>query len=264
MSVLPGQDVWIDVFVDGIPTGRDFAGFNYRLNYNASLLQVTAATHADAAVNLIASAPGSSVANLSGPLPDTDGQYAVGVADFGTAETGPAKGVLGRYKLTIPLLTLPGASGLSLSLVDLSDAASTPIAISEVNEAWLFVGLPCVEIPDPSAPPPAFTQSDALDPPEEPLPDPGVGGAPQAMQTSVFMAGTVNYSVVHAILLGPLAHYRVILCVTPIIARLVKDVDVSQGARGAVGWRNPEPVPPGSDGQPRAVVDVVRTARAGL
>src|SRR3990170_9011658 len=81
ISVSPGQQFDIDVFVNEIPAGRNFAGFNYEVNFDASRVNISAQNHSQ----LLASAPASSIADLSEAVPDSATPHAVLVADFGTA-----------------------------------------------------------------------------------------------------------------------------------------------------------------------------------
>lgn len=141
----------IHVFVDEVPAGRSFGGFNYKLLYDPGRSQVASATHEDSSINLLASAAGSQTIDLSESTPDSDGSFSVGVADFGVAEAGPAKGVLGRYSLTIPSTAQTGGAALSLAGVVVSDAAGSEITVDQVNGAWLAIGVACSGL----GPPPA-------------------------------------------------------------------------------------------------------------
>ena len=128
ISVSLGQQFNIDVFVDEIPSGRDFAGFNYDLSFDSSRVKVIAHNHE----MLLGAAYGSSVNDLSEAVPDTSSPHAMYVADFGTAEVGPIAGVLGRYTLEV-LPTAPvGIFALTLTNLDLGDLAGEPIPVDVV------------------------------------------------------------------------------------------------------------------------------------
>ena len=92
ISVTPGQQFSIDVFVTEIPLGDDLAGFNYEINFDDSRVGIIAQNHNQ----LLASTSGSSVIDLSEAVPDTVSHHAVLAADFCAAEAGPNCGVHGR------------------------------------------------------------------------------------------------------------------------------------------------------------------------
>ena len=130
----------IDVTVNEIPAGRSFSGFSYQLNYDSQRIQVTGSLHNSATANVLASAPGSSVSDLSAPLPSSGGKFLVSVADFQAAEAGPQKGVLGRYTLSIPSSAPLGTASLTLSQVDLGDPMASAIPVGLVTNASIQVG----------------------------------------------------------------------------------------------------------------------------
>ena len=146
ISVSQGQQFDIDVFVDQIPSDRDFVGFNYDLGFDSSRVSLTAHDHA----MLLTAVYGSSISDLSEAIPDTSPPHAVYVADFGTEEVGPIAGVLGRYTLEV-LPTAPvGLFSLTLTNLDLSDAAAESIAVDQVLDGnatpqygLIAVGEPC-------------------------------------------------------------------------------------------------------------------------
>jgi hypothetical protein len=146
ISVTQGQQFDIDVFVDEIPSGRDFAGFNYDLSFDSTRVEVIAHDHA----MLLTAVYGSSVSDLSDSVPDTASPHGVYVADFGTDEIGPIAGVLGRYTLEVPSTAPNGTFGLTLTNVDLSDGTGEPIAVDQVLDGnttpqygLIAVGEPC-------------------------------------------------------------------------------------------------------------------------
>src|SRR3989304_8235272 len=96
-EVLPGQVFAVDVFVDEILPGQDFAGFNYTIGFDSTRVRVFSQEHNF----LLALEPGSSVVDFSDPVPDAVSPHVVGAAHFGTDEVGPVSGVLGRYTLEV-------------------------------------------------------------------------------------------------------------------------------------------------------------------
>ena len=138
-SVNPGQQFTVDVFVDEIPTGRDFIGFNYRINFDASRVKIVNQDHAF----LITSTGQVTLFDFGEGVPDTSSPHTVGLADFGSAEVGPVSGVLGRYTLEV----LPGAptGTFTLQLVDaaMSDSNSEAIPIDQLRVATVAVGQTC-------------------------------------------------------------------------------------------------------------------------
>jgi hypothetical protein len=121
-TVASGSTLDVDV-VTCLPAGKDLWNMLYSLEFDGTALNVTAQTHDDPAVNLIASAANSGVYDESEPAPDCEGgvsdgscdpaaQHFVSVLDFGTAETGFVKGVAGRYTFEA---SSPGCFSLQLS-----------------------------------------------------------------------------------------------------------------------------------------------------
>src|SRR3990170_4721160 len=139
VSVSPGQQFDIDVFVNEIPAGRNFAGFNYEINFDGSRVNIIAQNHS----LLLASASGSSILDLSDGIPDSVTPHSVAVADFGTAEVGPKVGVLGRYTLEVAPAATTGTFTISLTTIDLVDSASEPIIVDQVLDASIAVGEAC-------------------------------------------------------------------------------------------------------------------------
>lgn len=125
-----GTTLQVDVFVNEVPAGVDLGGFNYILGYDSALGTITSADH----LLLLNSSLGSNVLDLGDAPPDSDGSFVVGVADFGTAETGPVAGVLGRYSIQVPVTAPTGILSLTLSSVTLSDGAGNPIPVDLVQD----------------------------------------------------------------------------------------------------------------------------------
>jgi len=127
-SVLPGEVFSVDVFVDEILAGQDFAGFNYAIGFDDSRVQLLSQNH----LFLLALEPGSSVSDWSDPVPDAVSPHVAGAVDFGIDEIGPVSGVLGRYTLEVLPTALTGTFSLTLTDVSLSDGMGDPIPVDQV------------------------------------------------------------------------------------------------------------------------------------
>ena len=127
-SVLPGQVFTVDVFVDEILPGQDFAGFGYTIGFDDTRVQLLSQNH----LLLLALEPGSSVADFSDPVPDAVSPHVAGAADFGTDEIGPVSGILGRYTFEVLAAAATGTFSLSLTFVALSDGIGDPITVNNV------------------------------------------------------------------------------------------------------------------------------------
>jgi hypothetical protein len=90
VSVNSGDSFSVDITVTDI---ADLLGWAASFSYDPSVLQVTAVD-----VQMFQAAnPGSSVIDISDPLPDSDGSYFMGAVDLGAEDTGT--GVLARLTL---------------------------------------------------------------------------------------------------------------------------------------------------------------------
>lgn len=145
-SVNPGDTFEVDVFVDEIPAGQDFAGFQYALSFDDSRASIASQDHS----LLIASAGGTSLGDLSDAVPDGETPHVVIVIDFGTEEIGPVSGVLGRYSIDVPLGAPSGIFSLTLDEVVLGDGNGDPIPVDNVldgaavpEHGLIAVGQPC-------------------------------------------------------------------------------------------------------------------------
>src|SRR3990172_5345538 len=127
-SVSTGQQFTVDVFVDEIPSATAFGGFNYRISFDDTRVQIVGQNHNQ----LLSSAVGSNVFDLSDSVPDAVSPHTVGAGDFGTAEVGPARGVLGRYTLEVLPTAPAGVFALTLSARLLSNAGGDPIPVDQV------------------------------------------------------------------------------------------------------------------------------------
>jgi len=91
--VAPGASVTVDVTAENIPETNPMIAFGFDLNYPSTTMAVVSADPNF----LLASAPGSSIADLSEPVPDSDGRFNAAVLDFATpAGTESGSGVLMR------------------------------------------------------------------------------------------------------------------------------------------------------------------------
>jgi len=147
-----GRQFTIDVFVDQIPSGEDFAGFNYGLEFDSTRFKIAAQDHA----LLLDAAAGSSATDvLTDPVPDTTSPHVVAVADLtglGTAETGPIAGVLGRYTLEVLPVAQGGLASFSLSDLGLfnSRGHDNEILVDQTVDGLVALGGPCPsELPTP-------------------------------------------------------------------------------------------------------------------
>ncbi|MEX1193647.1 MAG: thrombospondin type 3 repeat-containing protein [Dehalococcoidia bacterium] len=138
-SLSPGTQFTIDVFVDEIPPGREFGGFNYQLTFDPTRVRIVSQDHNF----LLAVSPGSNLIDLSEGVPDTTTPHTVGVADFGTAETGPLSGVLGRYTLEVLPAAATGSFTIGLGSLALADDDGQEIPIDQTRVGTLAVGQPC-------------------------------------------------------------------------------------------------------------------------
>lgn len=125
----PGQTVTADTIVDEIPGGADFAGFTYVITFHSDVFAISASTHNDPAINLIASAPGSEVVI---DLIEEVGSISIVTDDFGQPELGPAGGVLGRYTIDVSVDAAPGVYDFALEAVALFDSAGTEIPLTSL------------------------------------------------------------------------------------------------------------------------------------
>jgi len=161
ISTLDVGDVFdFDVFLEGLPSGTDFAGFAYHVAFSGTL---TAQTHLSSTVNLLTQAAGSGspqYVNLSESVPEppdshgNPGIHSVAVGDFGTAESNPpyTHGTLGRYTLDTTALA-EGFYGLTLPVADIGDEIGDlcPIYGCEIRDAHFIPthGVVAVDVPCP-------------------------------------------------------------------------------------------------------------------
>ena len=99
----------VDLYITNV---TDLLGWDIVLNYNSTILNVTAIN-----VQMFQAAnPGSNVFNISDATPDLDGSYFAGAVDIGSADSGT--GVLARITLRA---VGTGTSPLTLLYPELKD-----------------------------------------------------------------------------------------------------------------------------------------------
>jgi len=149
ISVTQGQQIDIDVFVDEIPSDRDFASFGYDIGFDDSRVSMIAQDHG----MLLTAVYGSSISDTSETVPDATSPHGVNVTDSGTAELGPMSGVLGRYTLEVASDAPMGTFGLVMTSVGLADSGSQAITVDQIldsNSSPQPYGLIAVDEPCPS------------------------------------------------------------------------------------------------------------------
>jgi len=183
ISVSSGANFDIDVFLNSVPSPHNLGGFEYRLNYDNTVLQVNAVDHR-AGTSLVMSQPLGGLVEMgdcspAGSLcPDTDGSLFVSALDSGgqrSAEGPGSLGVLGRYNLTV----IGGEGRLtSLTLTDLAIGGYEPNVTpwpDTIDQVWdnnftppygiIAIDTPCPELtpaPAPTAAIPAAATPTAL------------------------------------------------------------------------------------------------------
>ena len=124
-----GGQFGIDVFLDGIPSGQNLAGFQYQLNFDDTRFKITVQNH----VLLLASQGTYGPFSFTEVVPDTTSPHDVAEIDFfGTPEAGPASGVLSRFTLEI----LPGAAN-GVTNFSLTQAVAANSAGGEIQDQVL-------------------------------------------------------------------------------------------------------------------------------
>ena len=193
--VEPGKSVTLDLVVDAVPASRGVIAYQINIEYDPAVLQVTQANN-----EMLLAATGSyePFEGLSEPLPDTDGNYLIIIADLASGvvgdntESGP--GVITRLTFKAK------ASGLSTvapvfnppnEYPALIDTQNTTIGVDTIGAASVAVGQDC---PVPIEATPVVT---ALPPIEEirdlstPVPTP-VATTPAGQTPSPASGGTAT------------------------------------------------------------------------
>jgi hypothetical protein len=192
VEVSAGDVLQFDVFLNGLPEGDSILGFGYTIYGFPGTL--TAQTHEDGTVNLIAQ-PGASILNFSDPPPTTGpGPHGASMGDMGAAEFNPpfTKGVLGRYTLDVTGVSA-GVYGMTLGNVlignqpanelcllygcDILDASSSPQYYGAIAVDVACGSAPPIITPTPTpTPTPTATVTPTLTPAPTPTPPDLVAG----------------------------------------------------------------------------------------
>jgi len=122
--------VYLDVTVDEIPTGGPMSAFQFSLNWDNDVLDVTGKSSAF----LIHAAGAANPFNNLGGVPQATSPFTVIVGDAGPPETGP--GVLSRITVQG---SADGVARLSLSAIDIRDITNNSLIVKEVRSAFLIV-----------------------------------------------------------------------------------------------------------------------------
>ena len=138
-SLTPGATFSFDIFVNEVPPGREFGGFNYQLSFDPTRVRLISQDHNF----LLNTAAGSSLIDLSEGQPDTTTPHTVGVADFGTAETGPVSGVLGRYTFEVLAGAAAGSFTIGIGTLTLADGDGAEIPVDQTRAGTLAVSEAC-------------------------------------------------------------------------------------------------------------------------
>lgn len=166
-----GQAGTVDIFVSQVPSDRGISGYQFTLNFDASLVRVTAVDYNQ----LLAQAAGSTVVPF-GETSSSDGSGALSEIDFGkgiepsgASEAGP--GILARVTLTPTGDT--GTSTLQLTAATLTDDSGNVIAVQSVVNAQVALNVNCASAatPTPTASP-TPTRTPSPTPTRTPSPTP--------------------------------------------------------------------------------------------
>ncbi len=143
----PGSSVTLDLVVDAVPASRPFIAYQITIEFDSDLLTLTTM---DNEFLLGVNGPFEPFEGLSDPLPDTDGEFTMIVADLSELENAESgKGVLTRLTFT--------AQGSGLGTVApvfnppdeypaLIDVQNTTIGVDSIGAASVAVGRDC-EVP---------------------------------------------------------------------------------------------------------------------
>jgi hypothetical protein len=153
-----GQDVTVDIIVDEIPADRPMIGFQMWVRYDPALLQVVGANS-----DLMLGAVGQyqPFPGLSDPLPDTDGQYQIVIADLASRvadeEAGTPAANMESGKGTLSRLTFraiaPGRSDVGPAFEgadiypSIIDPQNTTIGVDSIAVAVVAIGQDCGSVP---------------------------------------------------------------------------------------------------------------------
>jgi hypothetical protein len=123
----------------GVPSNRGLVSFGYTVNFDPGVLTLAAADHNQ----LLAAITGSSVIDVSSPIPDTDGVWSGAAVDLDIGAREWGQGVLGRLVVTATG-SGPVNTPVSLSAIGLLDGSGLPIPIAEVRGARIAIDTDCL------------------------------------------------------------------------------------------------------------------------
>jgi len=186
--VEPGGSVTLDLVVDAVPASRGIIGYQFNITYDPAILELTAA---DNEFLLGANGAYAPFEGLSEPLPDSDGDYLIIMADIASdVETGASiesgPGVIARLTFKA---RAPGVSAVAPRFDPpefypaVIDTQNTTIGVDSVAGALVAVGQECPVPPDstPAASPvPPIEQYLGLEPTVAATPGPGGEPSPGA------------------------------------------------------------------------------------
>lgn len=138
IPLAPGSEFVADVFVDSVPTGETFAGFNYRLNFDDNVFKIVGQDY-----DLLLSSDDPLLLNLGDAVPDTKSPHAAATTNLNWNVQGPMKGVLTRYTFQILPRALRGVTGISLTDVELFNGAGSGLHVDDVWNLRVALGVPC-------------------------------------------------------------------------------------------------------------------------
>ena len=167
----------IDILIPspGVAAADGIMGYQFTLNYNLAIVNVSAEDNAF----LLNARSGSDLRSFPDPTPDAGAYFSaavdfgtLGIEPAGTSETGP--GVVARITLNA---VGPGVSALTLSDVILVTANNSEIPIDSITNAQIAVDTPCPTTLPPTIPPsfpptPPPTPPPTLPPTPTPTPTP--------------------------------------------------------------------------------------------
>ena len=163
ITINSGDTLVIDITVDSVPEWDDvngstitdsgdtggIIGFQFILMYDQNVIEVTAIDS-----QMLIAANELQPADLTEQLPDRDGRFQVGLADFSGSSPEDGAGVLSRITV---IAVGSGQSNLQLDMVAVADAGSNAYPLAPVQPAAIAVGQPCTA-PPPVTPAPVADQ----------------------------------------------------------------------------------------------------------
>lgn len=142
----PGSTITLDVTAASVPVAYPMLAFTFTLNFPAGVITVESANPNF----LLASTPGSSLFDVSDPVPDADGIWYSAVVDVSDSSIVPSEsgsGVLDRITLSVAPGAPAGVYLLALSEAGHVDPTSTGHGPAAIHNAFLAVGTTCDVLP---------------------------------------------------------------------------------------------------------------------